>query len=96
MFCWDTNTERAIKQAPNYEKINRFLDAEKKRANDIILKYDLMGKPLTVEVFKKLFSRQAGSQRFADYFLNEFETQSTLTLDKVTKYISEFRLVGSG
>lgn len=73
MFCWDSEKQRAIAQAPNADKINKYLDAEKKRANDLILKYELMGRPLTTEVFKKQFSRHIGDQTFAEYFLEEFE-----------------------
>lgn len=73
MFCWDQEKQRATSQCPNYEKINKFLDAEKKRANDLILKYELMGRPLTSDVFKKQFNRHIGTQTFSEYFLEEFK-----------------------
>lgn len=72
IFCWDQERQRVTSQCPNAEKINKFLDAEKKRANDLILKYELMGRPLTTDVFKKQFSRDTGNQTFAEYFLEEF------------------------
>lgn len=77
MFCWDSKKERATNQAPSYDKINQFIDAEKKRANDIVLKYQLIGKPLTVDIFKKLFSKEAGNKLFNEYFIEEFNNQSS-------------------
>lgn len=75
MFCWDSHKERAT-TSPNSARINAFLDAEVKRANDLILKYQLIGKPLTVEIFKKLFCKEAGNFSFSEYFLEEFKNQS--------------------
>ena len=40
MFCWDSQRERATNQAPSYDKINQFLDAEKKRAMEFQLRRD--------------------------------------------------------
>lgn len=77
MFCWDSEKERATNQAPSYDKINQFLDAEKKRANDIVLKYQLINKPLTLEIFKKLFSKEVGNKSFSQYFTEEFNNQSS-------------------
>lgn len=76
MFCWDSQKERATNQAPSASKINQFIDAEKKRANDIVLKYQLIGKPLTVDIFKKLFCKEAGNKLFSEYFIEEFNNQS--------------------
>jgi len=76
MFCWDSQRERATSHSPNSARINQFLDGEIKRANDLILKYQLIGKPLTVEVFKKLFCKEAGNFSFSEYFLDEFNNQS--------------------
>lgn len=72
LFCWDESKQRATKLAPNSVKLNQHLDSEKKRANDIIIQYDLMKTPLTVEIFKKLFCKPKGNLLFADYFIKEF------------------------
>jgi len=85
MFCWDFKAERAIKPAPNSDKINQFLDAEKKRANDLILKYQLIGKPLTVDIFKKLFCKEAGNLLFSEYFIAEFKNQSSRWADETLR-----------
>ena len=50
-----------------------FLDSEKKRANDIILKHDLMGKPITLEAFKQQFCKPSGNKLFSEYFIDELE-----------------------
>lgn len=75
LFCWDSQKERATPQAPNYEKINQFLDSEKKRANDIILKYDLMNKPITPEIFRQQFCKPSGNKLFNEYFIEEFDNR---------------------
>ena len=77
LFCWDASKERATKETPNYEKLNHFLDSEKKRANDIILKYDLMNKPITIELFKQAFCKPTGNKLFAEYFMEEFDFRRT-------------------
>ena len=59
MFCWDTQKERATSHSPNSARINQFFDGEIKSANDLILKYQFIGKPLTVEIFKKIFLQRS-------------------------------------
>ena len=73
LFCWDEAKERATKEAPSFDKLNHFIDSEKKRANDIILKYDLMNKPLTLEGFRQLFCKPTGNKSFTEYFFEEFD-----------------------
>lgn len=73
LYCWDESKERATSSAPNWDKLNHFMDSEKKRANDIILKYDLMSKPLTTEVFRQLFCKPTGNKSFSEYFMEEFD-----------------------
>lgn len=45
-YCWDKARERAIKGAINCESINAFLDTEKYRANQIILKFELLNRTM--------------------------------------------------
>lgn len=75
IYCWDDNMERTTSQAPNSEKLNKFLDSEKKRANDIILKFELMNKPITTTLFRQLFCKPSGDKRLLDYFLDELKTR---------------------
>jgi integrase len=75
LYCWDANKERATPQAPNYERVNQFFDSEKKRANDIILKYDLMNKPITLEAFRQQFCKPTGNKLFNEYFIEEFDNR---------------------
>lgn len=77
LFCWNSSKQRATSQAPNYDKLNHFLDSEKKRANDIILQYELRKVPLTVERFRQLFCMPTGDKLFADYFFDEFNYRRT-------------------
>jgi hypothetical protein len=75
IFCWDSHKERATNDAPNHVRINQFLDSEKKRANDIILKHDLMGKPITLEAFKQQFCKPTGNKLFNEYFIDELDNR---------------------
>src|SRR5689334_21204961 len=55
LYCWDKAAERAIKGEKSYESINDFLDAEKVRAKQILVKFELLNKPITLELFKHGF-----------------------------------------
>ncbi|WP_276977878.1 site-specific integrase [Flavobacterium filum] len=77
LFCWDTHKEKVTIHHPNYEKTNQFIDSERKRANDIILKYELMNKPLTVGLFRKEFCKPSGDKILIDYFSDEFDSRRT-------------------
>lgn len=72
LYHWDKKLQRLTKNAPNADKINKYLDGEKKRANDIILKHELLNQPLTLESFVGEFAKISGNKLFADYFLAEF------------------------
>ncbi|MDI9340951.1 MAG: site-specific integrase [Sediminibacterium sp.] len=77
LFCWDTHKEKVTVHHPNHEKVNQFIDSERKRANDIILKYELMSKPLTVGLFRKEFCKPNGDKILIDYFTEEFDNRRT-------------------
>ena len=55
LYYWDTQKERATKGARNSEKINQYLDNEKTRANQILLKYELLNKPISIQLFKNAY-----------------------------------------
>lgn len=73
LYCWDPIRERAIKGDFNWESINLFLDSEKARANEILMKYEIMGKHLTLEIFRNAFAKPTATENFKDYFTNELE-----------------------
>src|ERR1051325_10293406 len=52
IYCWDISKERADKGAGNSEIVNYYLDSEKARANKILFKYELMNKPITIDLFR--------------------------------------------
>ena len=73
IYSWDLQKERAIKGAENWEGINNYLDNEKNRANQILFKYELMNKPITLQLFKSSFLKPQSTDRFKEYFLKELE-----------------------
>jgi integrase/recombinase XerC len=73
-YGWNAEKEQLTKGADNYDKINYFITKEKKRAVDIILKYQLHDKHITKELFKKEFSNSKGINISAhEYFIQELE-----------------------
>lgn len=97
LYCWDTSQERAIKGAPNWEMVNNYLDSEKDRANKILLKYELMNKPVTLDLFKNAMTKPSGNNNFELYFTDQLEKRKHLiandtyrgykaTISKIVKY----------
>src|SRR6185312_2712321 len=78
LFYWDTSKERAIKGTVNWERINEYLDAEKDKANKVLSKYELMNKPISLELFKRAYSKPNGTNFFKEYFLAELENRKHL------------------
>lgn len=73
LYCWDQKKERAIKGAENSESLNNYLDSEKARANQILLRYELMNKPISVDLFKQAFLKVTGTNKFKEYFTQELD-----------------------
>src|SRR5581483_11789309 len=105
LYCWDFEKERAIKGFPDWESINGTLDKAKHTANEIILKYELRGVPLTLELFKNSFTRPTGTNNFRDYFTQELERRKNLlsnntyrgykaTISKIVKFKPNLTLGG--
>lgn len=76
LYCWDHKSERATKDCPNYDRLNKMLDAEKKKANDIILRYELLNRPLTTDDFKREYCKGDGNLLFSNYYLDLFKEKN--------------------
>ena len=82
-YHWNSEKEQLTKGANNCDKVNYLITNEKKRAVDIILKYELHGKHITKELFKKEFTGNKGINVSAHkYFSQELEKRKN-------KYSSE-------
>ncbi|HRE31996.1 MAG TPA: phage integrase SAM-like domain-containing protein, partial [Candidatus Berkiella sp.] len=57
---------------------NSFLDKEKFRANEILLKLELQNKTVTCDLFRNAFCRPEGTNKFHEYFLAELEKRKKL------------------
>ncbi|MCW3077328.1 MAG: hypothetical protein JWO32_1937 [Bacteroidetes bacterium] len=73
LYCWDSQKERTIKGCQNWEGINDYLDSEKFRAKQIIIKFELLNRPITLEHFKQAYLKPHASDNFNDYCLKELE-----------------------
>ena|ERR1700757_799941 len=78
LYYWDAAKERATKGTAYWERINEFLDAEKDKANKILSKYELMNKSISLELFKRAYSKPNGTTIFKEYFLAELESRKHL------------------
>ena len=87
IYCWDKLKERAIKGDANWEAINDFLDSEKFRANQVLLKFELLNRPITLESFKQSFLKPNATDNFNDYFLAELEKRRSQLSDGTYKGI---------
>lgn len=105
LFYWDETRERAIKGDFNWESINHFLDSEKTRAYDILLKFQLRNKHITIELFRNAFIKTEATDNFKEYFTNELEKRRSLisketykgyksTISKVEKFKPNITLAG--
>lgn len=93
LYHWDTDKQRATKGCNNAEKINHFLATQEKKAGDIILKYELLNKPLTLEGFKGEFFKESASSYFLQYFTKEIERRkdslSPFTVKNYTSIVNK-------
>src|ERR1700756_692265 len=71
LYGWDLQKERATKDSENWERINTYLENEKSKINQIIAKFELLNKPISVQGFKNAYLRPSGSSTFYSYFVNE-------------------------
>jgi integrase/recombinase XerD len=85
LYCWDSTKQRATKGNQNTERLNYYLISEEKRANDIILSYQIQNKTLSVDIFKRKFFSPTGTQNFKEYFLNEVDIVRKNTLEENSK-----------
>jgi hypothetical protein len=84
LYYWDIQKERATKGTGNSEMINQYLDNEKTKANQILLKYELLNKPMSIELFKSAYLRPTGANKFYDYFMNELDSRRKHLLSRGT------------
>jgi len=93
LYYWDTDKQRATKGCHNSEKINHFLATHEKKAGDIILKYELLNKPLTLEGFKGEFFKESSSSYFLQYFTKEIDRRkdslSPFTVKNYTSIVNK-------
>jgi integrase len=75
LYYWDVSKERATKGAVNFEGINTFLDGEMYRAKQILLKFELLNRPITIELFKQSFLKPHASNKFLEYCNKELEVR---------------------
>lgn len=78
MYYWDYAKERVIKGFPGWENLNNYLDKERVRANDILLKFELRGKHITLDNFKNAFNRPTATDKFKEYFSQELTKRKNL------------------
>ncbi len=84
IYDWDKAKNRLNKSASYSEKINHFIINLEKKANDIILKHELLNKPLTIELFKSQFSKTTSHEKFNEYFINELTERRKHHLSEFT------------
>jgi integrase len=87
IYGWDKLKERAIKGDPNWEAINDFLDSEKYRAKQVVLKFELLNRPITLELFKQAFLKPNATDNFNEYCLLELEKRRSQLSDGTYKGI---------
>ena len=68
VYAWNENLERLM---PAAHPTNRVLDKEKARAIAVVEKFELMGRPITIELFQNAFCKPSGSNSFCEYFEKE-------------------------
>lgn len=81
IYCWDKLKERAIKGDASWEAINDFLDSEKYRAKQVLLKFELLNRPITLELFKQAFLKPNATDNFNEYCLLELEKRKSQLSD---------------
>lgn len=84
LYDWDKAKSRLNKTALYAEKINHYLLGLEKKANDIILKFELQNKPLTLEGFRNNFIKTTTHDFFYEYFINELTERRKHHLSEFT------------
>lgn len=78
LYCWDHKGEKVIKGAQGWETLNLQLEVQRAKANQILLKYQVMGKPITLDSFKNAYLRPEGADSFKEYFKHELQKRKHL------------------
>jgi site-specific recombinase XerD len=78
LYCWDNIREKATKDAENWERVNLYIDKEKAKINEILLKFDMLNRTLTAQSFKKAYLKPAATDSFYQYFKDELDKRKHL------------------
>lgn len=78
LYYWDFQKEKAAKGFKGYDSLNNFLDKEKVRAHDILLKFELRNKHITLDLFRNAFAKIDATDNFKIYFTTELEKRRHL------------------
>lgn len=73
IFNWDFAKERVTKGCKGWELINVYLDAEKAKINQILARFEIMNKPITINSFKTAYLKPNGSHLFYEYCFEELK-----------------------
>ncbi len=79
-YCWNKEKERIIGAGKEGDLINLFLDNEKKKANDIIIKHELLSRPLSIQSFQDQFLKPKGHFTFLQYFETELKKNKKFSI----------------
>jgi len=95
LYCWDNKNEKALKGALGWERINLQLEMERARANQILLKYEVMNRPLTIQAFQSEYLRIDGTNAFREYFEKEVieKRKNTVAWATIKNYCSTINKV---
>lgn len=85
LYYWDFQKEKALKGFNGWDSLNNFLDREKVRANDILLKFELRNKHITLDLFKNAFAKIEATDNFKEYFTAELEKRRHLISNETYK-----------
>jgi len=85
LYCWDMSSERPVRGTENWQGISMFLDGEKTKANQAIIKLELMNEPLSIESFRNSYLKPNGSTNFKEYFLKELKERKQLMAEDTYK-----------
>lgn len=78
LYCWDAQSEKASKDAENRITINMYIDNERSKIQKILVKFEMLDKPLTVQSFKSAYMKSISTNKFYEYFMGELESRKHL------------------
>lgn len=97
---WDPSREMVRKSNSRHKELNMIVQRAKSRANDIMIKYQLMERPITADLFRKEFTNPVNYNDFPGWMLGQINTRleneeiekSTAKIHKTAvNYLVEFK-----